>query len=67
MVVNWSVVLLLSTVIVKLDGISNALPTSILYRSMIPLGSEGEVKLISNVVELMLTTDRSRTGLDPGK
>ena len=67
MVINWSVVLPLSTVIVKLDGISNALPISILYSPMIPLGSEGEVKLISSVVELILTTERSLTGLDPGK
>ena len=67
MVVSWSVVLLLSTVIVKLDGISKALPTSILYWLMMPLGSEGEVKLIPNVLELMLTTVSSRTGLDPGK
>ena len=64
---NSSVLLLLSTVIVKLGGVSNALSMSISYWSMIPLGSEGEVKLISNVVELMLTTDKSRTGLDPGK
>ena len=67
MLINWSVVLLLLIMIVKLDGVSNALPISISYWSMIPLGSEGEVKLISNVVELILTTDKSLTGLDAGK
>ena len=53
--------------IVKLDGMSNALPTSISYWSMIPLGADGEVKLTINVVELTPSTVRSCTELDPGK